>query len=145
MVKQKEKRGAVGELDDRVRDGLSRGGLNADSLLFAACCLAAAPLVEAVWVFAMYHFAGYPLFGPWHTAFGYLYIEGRLTVLPLVVFVCTALCGRLRTAAPIAGIVFCTVTVIISVIRWDYLSFGIYLVIAVLLAGLLVLKGSDNE
>ena len=140
-----ENRDVGGKLTGKVRAGISRAGLGRRALLFAASCLAAAPLVQAAWVFAMYHLAGYPVFGPWHTALGYLYIEGRLTVLPLAVFVCTALCHRSKIAAPITGIVCCVVTVTVSVIRWDYLSFGIYLLVASLLACLIVLGGQDNE
>lgn len=120
-------------------------GIGRNGILFAACCLAAAPLVQAVWTFAMYHFIGFPAFGPWHTLLGYLYLEGRITVLPLVVFLLTVCSWNRKLTYILCGIVSSIVTAAIDAFRWDYLSLGIYALVAIPLVCLLYLEETNRE
>ena len=122
-----------------------RIGIGRSGILFAACCLAAAPLVQAVWTFVMYHFVGFPVFGPWHTLLGYLYLEGRITVLPLVVFLLTVCSWNRKRTYILCGIVSSIVASAIDAFRWDYLSLGIYALVAILLVCFLYLEETNRE
>lgn len=135
-------RGSLKELIDSL---FKRIGIGRNGVLFAACCLAAAPLVQAVWTFAMYHFVGFPVFGPWHTLLGYLYLEGRITVLPLVVFLLTVCSWNRKRTYILCGIASSIVTSAIDAFRWDYLSLGIYALVAILLVCFLCLEETNRE
>lgn len=125
--------GQVKSLFERI--GIERGGI-----LFAACCLAAAPLVQAVWTILQARFLGIAVAGSWHEPIGWMFSEGRVTALPILVAVLTASCWRFGKKPAYAATLLSLISCYLCRPQNDYLSFGVSALIAILLVGYVVYK-----
>ena len=109
-------------------------------ILFAACCLAAAPLVQAVWTIFQARLLGIAVAGSWHEPIGWMFTEGRVTALPILVAVLTASCWRFGKLPAYAATLLSLISCYLCRPQNDYLSFGVSALIALLLVGYVVYK-----
>lgn len=129
-----------GSLKEFVNSLFERIGVERQGILFAACCLAAAPLVQALWTILQARFLGIAVAGSWHEPIGWLFTEGRVTALPILVAVLTASCWRFGKKPAYAAILLSLVSCHLCRPQNDYLSFGVSALIALLLFGYVVYK-----
>ena len=115
-------------------------GIGRNGILFAACCLAAAPLVQAVWTILQARFLGIAVAGYWHEPIGWIFTEGRVTVLPILVAVLTASCWRFGKRPAYAATLFSLISCYLCRPQNDYLAFGVSALLALLLVGYAVYK-----
>lgn len=109
-------------------------------ILFAACCLAAAPLVQAVWTILQARLLGIAVAGSWHEPIGWMFTEGRVTALPILVAVLTASCWRFGKLPAYAATLLSLISCYLCRPQNDYLSFGVSALIALLLVCYVVYK-----
>ena len=140
-----ENRDVGGKLTGKVRAGISRAGLGRRALLFAASCLAAAPLVQAAWVILQARVLGIMVGGSWSNPVSYLFTEGRVTVVPIAIAICVAACWRFGKKPAVAGTALSLASCYLSRPSNDYLFAGIYFITAILLIGYLVHKDENHE
>ena len=117
-----------------------RIGIGRSGILFAACCLTAAPLAQAVWTILQARFLGLAVAGSWHEPIGWMFTEGRVTALPILVAALTASCWRLGKKPAYAAILISLISCYLCRPQNDYLSFGVSALIAIILAGYVVYK-----
>lgn len=123
-----------------VKSLLDRIEVGQRGTLFAACCLAAAPLVQAVWTILQARFLGIAVAGSWHEPIGWMFTEGRVTVLPILVAVLTASCWRFGKKPAYAATLLSLISCYLCRPQNDYLSFGVSALIALLLVCYVVYK-----
>lgn len=126
-------KGFINSLFERI--GIGRNGI-----LFAACCLAAAPLVQAVWTILQARLLGIAVAGSWHEPIGWMFTEGRATALPILVAVLTVSCWRFGKKPAYAAILLSLISCYLCRPQNDYLFFGVSALIALLLVGYVVYK-----
>lgn len=122
-------------LREFVNSLFKRIGIGRNGVLFAACCLAAAPLVQAVWTIIQARILGIAVAGSWHEPVGWLFTEGRATALPILVAALTASCWRFGKKPAYAAILLSLISCHLCRPQNDYLSFGVSALIALLLVG----------
>lgn len=127
-------------LKEFVNSLFKRIGIGRSGILFAACCLAAAPLVQAVWTIIQARILGIAVAGSWHEPIGWLFTEGRVTVLPILVAMLSFFCWRFGKIPAYGAILFSFASCYLCRPQNDYLSFGISALIALLLIGFVVYK-----
>lgn len=115
-------------------------GIGRSGILFAACCLAAAPLVQAVWTIIQARILGIAVAGSWHEPVGWLFTEGRMTVLPILVALLTFSCWRFGKNPAYGAILLSLVSCYFCRPQNDYLSFSVSALIALLLVVYVVYK-----
>lgn len=123
-----------------VSNLLNRFGFGQQEFLFAACCLSAAPLLQAVWVIIQARVLGIAVAGSWHEPISWLFTEGRVTVLPILVAMLSFFCWRFGKNPAYGAILFSFASCYLCRHQNDYLSFGISALIALLLIGFVVYK-----
>lgn len=119
---------------------LDRIEIGQRGILFAACCLAAAPLVQAVWTILQARLLGIAVAGSWHEPIGWMFTEGRVTALPILVAVLTASCWRFGKLPAYAATLLSLISCYLCRPQNDYLSFGVSALIALLLVCYVVYK-----
>lgn len=127
-------------LREFVNSLFKRIGIGRNGVLFAACCLAAASLVQAVWTIIQARILGIAVAGSWHEPVGWLFTEGRATALPILVAALTASCWRFGKKPAYAAILLSLISCHLCRPQNDYLSFGVSALIALLLVGYVVYK-----
>lgn len=127
-------------LKEFVNSLFKRIGIGRSGVLFAACCLAAAPLIQAVWTIIQARILGIAVAGSWHEPVGWLFTEGRATALPILVATLTASCWRFGKKPAYAAIFLSLISCHLCRPQNDYLSFGVSALIALLLVGYVVYK-----
>lgn len=127
-------------LKEFVNSLFKRIGIGRSGILFAACCLAAAPLVLAVWTIIQARLLGIAVAGSWHEPIGWMFTEGRATALPIFVATLTASCWRFGKKPAYAAILLSLISCYLCRSQNDYLSFGVSALIALLLVGYVVYK-----
>lgn len=127
-------------LKEFVNSLLERIAIGRSGVLFAACCLAAAPLVQAVWTILQARLLGIAVAGSWHEPIGWMFTEGRATALPILVVIFTASCWRFGKKPAYAAILLSLISCHLCRPQNDYLSFGVSALIALLLVGYVVYK-----
>ena len=127
-------------LKEFVTSLFERTGIGRSGVLFAACCLAAAPLVQAVWTIIQARILGIAVAGSWHEPVGWLFTEGRMTVLPILVALLAFSCWRFGKKPAYAAILLSLISCYLCRPQNDYLSFGVSALIALLLVGYVVYK-----
>lgn len=115
-------------------------GIGRNGILFAACCLAAAPLVQAVWTILQARLLGIAVAGSWHEPIGWMFTEGRVTAFPILVAILTASCWRFGKKPAYAATVLSLISCYLCRPQNDYLSFGVSALLALLLVGYAVYK-----
>ena len=123
-----------------VNSLFERIGIGRSGILFAACCLAAAPLVQALWTILQARVLGIAVAGSWHEPISWLFTEGRATALPILVAVLTASCWRFGKNPAYAAILLSLISCHLCRPQNDYLSFGVSALIALLLVSYVVYK-----
>lgn len=123
-----------------VSNFLNRFRFGQQEFLFAACCLSAAPLLQAVWVLIQARVLGIAVAGSWHEPIGWMFTEGRATALPILVAIFTASCWRFGKKPAYAAILLSLISCHLCRPQNDYLSFGVSALIALLLVGYVVYK-----
>lgn len=123
-----------------VKSLLDRIEVGQRGTLFAACCLAAAPLVMAVWTILQARLLGIAVAGSWHEPIGWMFTEGRVTALPILVAVLTASCWRFGKKPAYAATLLSLISCYLCRPQNDYLSFGVSALIALLLVCYVVYK-----
>ena len=129
-----------GSLKESINSLFERIGIGRSGILFAAFCLAAAPLVQAVWTVLQARVLGIAVAGSWHEPVGWIFTEGRVTALPAIVAVLTASCWQFGKKPAYAAILLSLVSCYLCRPQNDYLSFGVSALIALLLVGYVVYK-----
>lgn len=129
-----------GSLKEFINSLFERTGIGRSGILFAACCLAAAPLVQAVWTIIQARLLGIAVAGSWHEPIGWMFTEGRATALPILVAALTASCWRFGKKPAYAAILLSLISCHLCRPQNDYLSFGVSALIALLLVGYVVYK-----
>lgn len=129
-----------GSLDGFVRNLYDRIGVDKHEILFAACCLSVAPLVQAVWTIIQARILGIAVVGSWHEPIGWLFTEGRSTVVPILVAVLTVSCYQFGRKPAFGAILLSLVSCYLCRPQNDYLSFGISALITLLLIGYVAYK-----
>lgn len=127
-------------LKEFVNSLFKRIGIGRSGILFAACCLAAAPLVQAVWTIIQARILGIAVAGSWHEPVGWLFTEGRVTALPVLVALLAFSCWRIGKNAAYGAILLSLFSCYLCRPQNDYLTFGISTLIALLLTGYVVYK-----
>ena len=127
-------------LKEFVNNLFTRLGIGRSGVLFAACFLAAAPLVQAVWTIIQARLLGIAVAGSWHEPIGWMFTEGRATALPILVAALTASCWRFGKKPAYAAILLSLISCHLCRPQNDYLSFGVSALIALLLVGYVVYK-----
>lgn len=127
-------------LKEFVNSLFKRIGIGRSGVLFAACCLAAAPLIQAVWTIIQARILGIAVAGSWHEPVGWLFTEGRATALPILVATLTVSCWRFGKKPAYAAIFLSLISCHLCRPQNDYLSFGVLALIALLLVGYVVYK-----
>lgn len=127
-------------LKEFVNSLFERIGIGRSGILFAACCLAAAPLVQAVWTIIQARILGIAVAGSWHEPVGWLFTEGRMTVLPILVALLAFSCWRIGKNAAYGAILLSLFSCYLCRPQNDYLTFGISGLITLLLTGYVVYK-----
>lgn len=127
-------------LAEPVKSLFERIGIGRSRILFAACCLTAAPLAQAVWTILQARFLGIAVAGSWHEPIGWMFTEGRVTALPILVAALTASCWRLGKKPAYAAILISLISCYLCRPQNDYLSFSVSALIAIILAGYVVYK-----
>lgn len=129
-----------GSLKEFVNSLFERIGIGRSGILFAACCLAAAPLVQAVWTILQARLLGIAVAGSWHEPIGWMFTEGRVTALPVLVALLAFSCWRIGKNAAYGAILLSLFSCYLCRPQNDYLTFGISALIALLLTGYVVYK-----